>query len=60
MVPGITDIFVKLHGNMFEGFIRNARNDRYNIMCAIDAYKKSIHQNMMMEAVVVVINCHQI
>ena len=41
-----TYIFRKLHGNVFEGFIRNERTDIYNIMCAIDAHKK-IHQNMM-------------
>ena len=30
----------KLHGKLFEEFIRNARNDRYNIMCFIDAHEK--------------------
>ena len=25
---------------MFEGFIRNSRTDRYNILCAIDAHEK--------------------
>ena len=30
----------KLHGKVFEGFIRNARTDRYNIMFYIDAYEK--------------------
>ena len=29
-----------LHGNVFEGFISNARTDRYNIMCAIDEHEK--------------------
>ena len=29
----------KLHGKLFEGFNINARNDRYNIMRSIDAYK---------------------
>ena len=35
------NIFIckKLHGNVFEGFIRNTRNDRYNIMCVIDAHE---------------------
>ena len=33
-----TYICKKFHGNVFEGFIRNARTDRYNIMCAIDAH----------------------
>ena len=28
----------KLHEEMFEEFIRNARTDRYNIMCSIDAH----------------------
>ena len=35
-----TYICKKLHGNVFEGFIRNARTDRYNIMCYIDAHEK--------------------
>ena len=26
-----------LHGKLFEGFIINARTDRYYIMCSIDA-----------------------
>ena len=39
-----TSICKKLHGNVFEGFIRNARTDIYNIMCSIDAYKKE-HQS---------------
>ena len=30
----------KLHGKVFEGFIRNARTDRYNIMFYIDAHEK--------------------
>ena len=38
-----TSICNKLHGNMFEGFIRNAKTERYNIMCAIDAHEKE-HQ----------------
>ena len=45
---------------MLEGFIRNERTDIYNIMCDIDAHKKSIHQNMMMEEAVVIIPYHQI
>ena len=45
---------------MFEEFIRNARTNRYNIMCAIDAHKNIKEQNVMMEAAVVVINYHQI
>ena len=32
-----TYICNKLHGEMFERFIRNARTDRYNIICSIDA-----------------------
>ena len=35
-----TSICKKLHGKVFEGFIRNARTDRYNIMCYIDAHDK--------------------
>ena len=34
----------KIHGNIFEGFIINARTDRYNIMCYIDAYERE-HQS---------------
>ena len=30
----------KLHGKVFEGFIRNERTDRNNIMCSINAQKK--------------------
>ena len=32
------------HGNLFEGFIRNARTGIYNIMCSIDAHGK-YHQS---------------
>ena len=39
-----TSICKKLHGNVFEGFIRNARTDRYNIMCSIDEHEKE-HQS---------------
>ena len=35
-----TSICKKIHGKLFEGFIRNVRTDRYNIMCSIDAHKK--------------------
>ena len=42
MIPGITHLFVKkLHGTVFEEFIINARTDRYNIMCSIDANEKN-------------------
>ena len=34
-----TYICKKLHGKLFEGFIINARTDRYHIMCYIDAYE---------------------
>ena len=34
-----TSICKKLHGKLFERFIINARTDRYNIMCFIDAYE---------------------
>ena len=36
--------FFKLHGNLFEGFIRNTRTDRYNIMFSIFAHEKK-HQS---------------
>ena len=35
-----TSICNKSHGKYFEGFIINARTDRYHIMCYIDAYEK--------------------
>ena len=35
-----TSICKKVHGKVFEGFIRNAITDRYNIMCSIDAHEK--------------------
>ena len=35
-----TYICKKLHGKVFEVFIRNARTYRYNIMCSIDAHEK--------------------
>ena len=41
MVHGITYIFAKIHVKVFEAFIRNARTDRYNLMCSIDAHEKN-------------------
>ena len=38
-----TYICKKLHGELFEGFIINARTYRYHIMCYIYAYEKE-HQ----------------
>ena len=35
-----TDICSKLHGTVFEDFIRNAITDRYNLMCCITAHDK--------------------
>ena len=35
-----TSICKKLHGRVFEGFIRNSRTDRYNIICSVDAHEK--------------------
>ena len=35
-----TAICSKLHGKMFEGFIRHARTDRYHLMCSIIAHNK--------------------
>ena len=41
MVPGITHLFVKkIHGTVFEEYIRNARTKIYNIMCSIDVNEK--------------------
>ena len=39
-----TYICKKLHGNLFKGFIINARTDRYNIVCSIGAHEKE-HQS---------------
>ena len=38
-----TSICKKFYGTLFEGFIINARINRYNIMCSIDAYERE-HQ----------------
>ena len=35
-----TAICSKLHGTVFDDFIRNDRTDRYNIMCSIPAHDK--------------------
>ena len=35
-----TSVCKKLQGKVVEVFIRNARTDRYNIMCFIDAHEK--------------------
>ena len=55
-----TFICKKLHGKVFEEFIRNERTDIYNLMCSINSHEKIIHQNMMMETVVVFIQYHYI
>ena len=55
-----TYICEKVHENVFEKFIRNARTDRYNIMCYIDSHETIMHQTMMIKSVVVVIRYHQI
>ena len=53
-----TFICKKLHGKVFEAFIRNARTDRYNLVCSIDAHEEIIHQKIMVEAAVVVFQHH--
>ena len=55
-----TYICKKLHGNVFEGLIRNAITDRYNIMCAIDAHEKYNQSGHDDGKAVVVIHYHQI
>ena len=55
-----TSICKKLHGKLFEVFIRNARTDRYNIMCSIDAHKNVINHLVIMSAVVGVVHYRQI
>ena len=35
-----TSICKKLYEKLFKGFIINARTDRYDIMCSMDAYEK--------------------
>ena len=51
-----TYICKNIYGNYVEEFIRNARTERYDIMCSIDEHEQIIHQNMMMEATLVVIH----
>ena len=55
-----TSICKKIHGKKIEGFITNARNKRYNIICDIDAHEKLILQNIIMEAAVLFILYNQI
>ena len=46
-----TSICEKLHRKLFEGFIIKEINDRYHIMCSIDAYENSTnHLAVMMAA----------
>ena len=41
MVPGVTHVFVQnCMEQCFKIYIRNARTDRYNLMCYIDAHEK--------------------
>ena len=35
-----TSICLKLHGSIFEYFIKHARTDRYNLMCYLVAHEK--------------------
>ena len=45
----------KIHGTVFEEFIRNARTDKHNLMC-----KNSIHHLLMMASELVVTRYLQI
>ena len=49
-----TTICFKLHGTVFDDFIRNYRTDRCNIMCYITAHDKLQHTYLMMQSVSVV------
>ena len=41
MVPGVTHVFVQnCMEQCFKIYIRNARTDRYSLMCSIDAHEK--------------------
>ena len=40
VIHGITHIFVRNYMKLFQGFIINARTDRYNIVCYTDAYER--------------------
>ena len=40
MTGGPWYICKKIDGNFFEGFIRNARIERYDIMCFIDVHAR--------------------
>ena len=55
-----TSIYNKLHRNMFEGFIRNSRTERYHIMCSIDAHENSINHLVLIAAAVGVVHYHEI
>ena len=35
-----TSICLKLHGSRFEGFITQARTERYNLMCSLVSHDK--------------------
>ena len=50
----------KLHGKLFEGFIRNAGTDRYHIMCSIDSHENIINHLVMMSAAMGVVDYYQI
>ena len=35
-----TTIFIKLNGYLFGDYLKTGRKDRYELMCAVDAYDK--------------------
>ena len=55
-----TSICNKSHENMFEGFIRNARTGRYNIMCSINEHENSINHRAVMVSEVGVVHYQKI
>ena len=46
MVPGITHLFVKIRGTVFENYILNVRTDIYTLFCSIDAHEKHQQSNV--------------
>ena len=48
------NICSRLYGTTFEGFIIQARTDRYNIICSLAAHDRMQDMNKMMKAVLVI------
>ena len=51
------NICSKLYGTTFEGFITQARTDRYNIMCSLVAHDR-MQENKPDDESIKIIRCH--